>query len=222
MEQSEHKVYTNDGNQEVLRWIEKENAVVLDVGCGGGTLAKILQQKGFTVDGITISKSEQSSSIPFTRDVYIFNLENGLPEEVQQRKYDYVVCSHVLEHIVYPEKVLTDIFQVLKPDGLLIVALPNIMHYKSRLRLLKGEFKYEHAGIWDYTHVKWYTFDSAKKLLQQYGFNLSKAYVTGQIPFYSVTKKMFPKQINDALYQGLIKISKGLFGYQIVICANRK
>jgi hypothetical protein len=50
--------------------------------------------------------------------------------------------AHVLEHICYPDKLLTDIRMVLKKDGRFIVALPNIMHYKARMQLIMGNFNY--------------------------------------------------------------------------------
>ena len=140
------------------------------MGCGCGSLGKILNASGHSVDGITSLNEEYNLGSKFPNKVYLFNLELGLPEHILHSQYDYVICSHVHEHIVYPDKLLRDIYYVLKPGGFLVVALPNIMHYKSRVKLIIGNFVYEDAGIWDNTHVKWYTFNSAKKLLTDYGF----------------------------------------------------
>lgn len=221
MQKSNEKIYINEGNRDVLSLVPSNPCDVLDVGCGGGTLAAILKERGHIVDGITISPAEQEAAREHTRNVFIYNLENGLPEEVKAQQYDCVICSHVLEHIVYPKQLVDDIYTVLKPGGLFIVALPNLMHYKSRLKLLKGDFEYEDAGIWDYTHVKWYTFKSAQKMLQTHGFKIEKAMVTGQIPFYSITKKIFPTNWNKQLFNLLKKVSGGFFGYQIIISAKK-
>src|SRR5688500_7292562 len=156
---TEQKVYTNKGNTAVLSQIKGKDLVILDVGCGGGDNSRALVHDGHTTDGITLSESEAAICKTFMRNVFIHNLETGLPD-LQPASYDLVLCSHVLEHIGYPQRLLDDIRQVLKKEGTLIVALPNVMHYQSRFKLLSGKFDYEELGIWDNTHLRWYTFAS--------------------------------------------------------------
>ena len=211
LKQSVDKIYINSGNDDVLSLVTNYCCNILDAGCGSGALAKNLSASGHKVDGITISEQEYAEAKKFVNNIYLHNLETGLPENIQQLQYDYVICSHVLEHIVCPEKLLNDIFTVLKPGGFLIIALPNIMHYKSRLKLLVGEFEYEDAGIWDNTHVKWYTFNTATKLLIEFGFLIELATVTGELPFNSLFSKMLPLPIRKVIFSLLIKISKGFF-----------
>lgn len=184
-------------------------------------MAKILSATGHRVDGVTISAEEYAIAKDYVNNIYLYDLEKGLPENIQHLQYDYVICSHVLEHIVSPEKLLKDIYRTLKPGGLLVVALPNIMHYKSRLKLIAGEFNYEDAGIWDNTHVKWYTFDTVKKLLTEYGFSIKLATVTGDLPLNSLFSRILPIALKRKLYKFFIRISKGLFGYQILLTAKK-
>jgi 2-polyprenyl-3-methyl-5-hydroxy-6-metoxy-1,4-benzoquinol methylase len=222
MEVSSEKKYKNSGNADVLSLVTGENIRVLDVGCGSGDNARILNQKGCKVDGITISKIELECAAPFLDRGYLFNLEMGLPSELQEDAYDFVICSHVLEHICYPEKLISDIRRVLKTDGFLIVALPNIMHYKSRWEILKGNFTYKDSGIWDYTHFRWYTFNTGKELLEQYGFNVLAATVTGEIPAKSILGKILSESVMKKVYSILTGWSKGLFGYQLLYKACKQ
>ncbi len=221
MEQSKDKVYQNSGNADVLRHITKPHSTILDVGCGGGSLAGILKGLGHTVDGITISEEEHASAGTYCREVFIHNLEKGLPEKVLHNWYDYIVCSHVLEHIVYPKKLLSDSRKILTPGGRLIVALPNLMHYKSRMKLVSGNFNYQQAGIWDYTHVKWYTYRSAQKMLANAGFIVETAEVTGELPLNSVFSKILPASARKKIFNALAGISKGFFGYQLLFTASK-
>jgi len=216
MEISSDKIYKNSGNADVLSYISGPNVRVLDVGCGAGDNARILHAKGCSVDGITISETELEVARQFLKNGYLYNLENGLPESLTTETYDFVICSHVLEHICYPEKLLLDIKRVLKPGGSLIVALPNIMHYKSRWQLLRGNFNYQNAGIWDFTHFRWYTFKTGKELLENHGFKVQLATVTGDIPVKSILGKILPGFLERGIYSGLKSISKGLFGYQLL------
>ena len=213
---SADKTYINLGNPDILKLITRHHSIILDVGCGAGGLAGILLSNGHIVDGITISSIEYKTAQKFIRNIFIHDLETGLPEDILELKYDYVVCSHVLEHIVYPDKLLKDIYKILKPQGCLLIALPNIMLYKSRLKLISGKFEYEIAGIWDNTHVKWYTFESAKRLLLDHNYFIEMATVTGEIPFNGLFSKIFPPFLRKSIFNFIIKISKGFFGYQLL------
>lgn len=212
------KSYGNTGNDDVLKHVINPGRV-LDIGCGAGDNARLLINKGFTVDGITISAKELSAANQFLNRGYLFNLENGLPAEVKNTFYDYIICSHVLEHICYPQQLLNDIKNCLKQDGVLIVALPNLLHFASRWQLFKGEFNYQSAGIWDDTHFKWYTYRTGKELLEKNGFKLILKTVTGQLPGNSFFSKVLSQRISASLFNVLIKISPGLFGYQLLYVA---
>jgi methionine biosynthesis protein MetW len=213
--ESKEKVYANLGNDDVLNMVPPAALYILDIGCGDGSTARQLIRRNCIVDGITISENEKKQAEKTMRQVYVHNLENGLPFAGTDL-YDAVICSHVLEHICYPERMMNDIYRVLKSNGVFIVALPNIMHYRSRWSLVQGNFNYQEAGIWDFTHFRWYTYASAKLLLEQHNFRIEVATVTGTLPLYSIFKKIFPSAVNRFLYTILIKISKGFFGYQLL------
>lgn len=214
------KVYANEGNPDVLALVDTNCKYVLDVGCGAGDLARALQGKGMIVDGITISSDEIERAKPFLRNAYLQDLENGLPANIAG-DYDVVICSHVLEHICYPDKLLKDIRAALKPNGSLVVALPNIMHYKSRMQLIAGNFKYQSQGLWDYTHFRWYTFQTGRKLLEGHGFVVEHAAVSGELPFNSIFSKILPSGLRKSIYKGLTSISRGFFGYQLLYKARK-
>jgi 2-polyprenyl-3-methyl-5-hydroxy-6-metoxy-1,4-benzoquinol methylase len=222
MKLSQDKIYTNSGNKDVISLIGQEGKNVLDIGCGSGSVARVLTPIGKVVDGITISQSELEEAKKVLRNGYIYNLENGLPPEIAENEYDYVICSHVLEHIAYPEKLFTDIKRVLKKDGYLIIALPNVFYYLYRWQLLKGDFKSEEAGIWDYTHLRWYSFKTGKELLIKNQFEMELATVTGDLPFSSILKYILPAGLRQLLYRCLTGISKGFFGYQLLYKARNK
>ncbi len=216
------KIYHNEGNTQVLKRVPKSAINILDIGCGQGDNARVLKEDGKIIDGITISESEFEFASNHTRNMYLHNLEEGLPEKVRLNHYDAVIASHVLEHICYPDQVLSDIASALKPaQGVLIVALPNIMHYKSRIELIKGNFNYNTSGIWDDTHFKWYTYISASRLLENSGFEVISRSVSGLLPFHSTLKRL-PLGLYKLLNKCLLGFSPGLFGSQLIYVARPK
>jgi 2-polyprenyl-3-methyl-5-hydroxy-6-metoxy-1,4-benzoquinol methylase len=216
------KVYGNNGNENALREVPSSAMTVLDIGCGRGDNARHLKERGMMVDGISISEKEIALAAPYLRAGVLYDVEQGLPGDIKQNKYDVIICSHIIEHIRYPERLLEDVRLIMKPESVFIVALPNIMHYGSRWELMKGNFNYEESGIWDNTHVKWYTFQSARQLLSQNGFDIVKADVTGTIPFLSVLKKIIPGKTQKVIFNVLKGVSKGFFGYELLLVSKIK
>jgi methionine biosynthesis protein MetW len=220
MRQSTEKIYQyRKGNPYVIAMVPNNARYVLDIGCGAGDNGEILREMGHIVDGITVSEEERAVAQKIMRYVYVHNLETGLPKELTG-KYDVIILSHVLEHLCYPQQLLKDIHGILNPAASLIIALPNLMHFRSRWQLLKGNFNYQEYGVWDYTHFRWYTCSSGKKLLEDAGFRVEMTDVSGEIPFEPRLKKVMPAGLRHGIYRVLKRISRGLFGFQLLYLAS--
>ncbi len=212
----EERRYGATPNEEVLRCIPPSAREVLDVGCGSGANAALLAAKGVKVDGITLSPDEAGRAAGHCRSVYVNDLEHGLPEDVDN-KYDAVLCSHVLEHIRYPEPLLIDVRRRLKPDGRLVIAVPNLLHYRTRVQLMLGRFEYAEGGIMDSTHFRWYTLETMGRLLASRGFAVERAYGDGNAPLGAL-RRLAPgvcQRIDGFAARHL----PGLFGWQLVFVA---
>ena len=216
MQESNNKIYSSF-QKTVINFVpNKPNLTILDLGCGTGETGMMLKQKyGAKVFGVSISEKECEISNQVLEKCYQYDLENGLPFNFVDT-FDVVLLSHVLEHICYPEKLLEDLKKVLKQNGIIIVALPNIMHYNSRLKLLLGNFEYTDKGIYDYTHFRWYTFKSAERLFNKHGFKTSIKDVTVSLPFGRILNRIKNEKIKIKITQFLKNISKGFFGWELV------
>ncbi len=214
------KIYRNAGNPQVLSLVPLGARSVLDVGCGAGNNAAILAIRGVAVDGITLSASEAETAAVVCRRVIVHDLERGLPVDLA-KSYDCCLCSHVLEHICWPEPLLYDIKRILVPsNGLLIVALPNFIFLKQRLRILVGDFRYEASGLWDETHFRWYTFASGKEMLEAQGFEVLQAYASGYCPL-GLIRRIAPK-LAGKFDSWVCRVWPGLFGWQFLYVARPK
>ena len=209
-----NKCYQHPGNHRVVEMIPGDARIVLDVGCGAGDNARLLKARGMTVDGITLSESEAELARGECRHVWLHNLETGLPGEIAG-PYDAVLCSHVLEHICFPEKLLADIRRVLGPEGSLVVALPNMVYFKNRLRLLCGRIEYEEGGVMDNTHFRWYTFASARRLLERNGFERVLAQADGSFPLPGL-RRLLPPAWLAPFDRAAVAMLPGLLGHQLL------
>jgi len=216
MKQVDEKIYENEGNPDVIESVPEEASTILDVGCGAGNNASILADKGCQVDGITLSEKEAESASRYCRQVYLHDLEEGLPQEVVSDTYDCVICSHVIEHLRDPDPLLQDTKEALEKSGRLVVALPNIVFYKNRFKLLFGKFEYESGGLMDNTHYKWYTYKSSQHLLEGHGYEKVSAYATGSFPIPGL-RRVVPRGTFALIDRAASFLFPGFFGYQIML-----
>src|ERR1043166_1062446 len=161
--------------------IPLDTRTILDVGCGRGGNAAWLHGKGIAVDAISCSREELKAVRPFSRRAILWDLNQGLPE-MGSELYDGIICSHVLEHIAYPEKLLNDLRRALVPGGFLLIVIPNLLFWSDRIKLLRGEWQYESSGTFDYTHVRWYTAASMHRVVSDYGLVPDAFIAEGWVP----------------------------------------
>ena len=153
-----------------------EGDIVLDIGCGSGKFIELLPQKVFY--GIDIS--DEYLDIAKERgykEVHQIDLSfDRLP--FPNELFDSVVCMEVSEHLFDPIHALAEINRVLKPNGTLIISVPNIGWLPCRLSLLVGYFSDFQNTTLVPSHIRFYTIKRLKYILSQTGFKTTKVYGT--------------------------------------------
>lgn len=154
----------------VLASLVAPGATVLDLGCGSGALGQHLSAtRGCTVDGVTLSEAEAGHARPHYRRVVVDNLEScDLTGTFAGERYDFIVCADVLEHLSRPEQVLAACRQLLKPDGRVLISVPNAGYIGLIAELLEGEFLYREEGLLDRTHLRFFTRRSLARFLGEH------------------------------------------------------
>lgn len=143
-------------------------AKVLDIGCGAGAISFYLVKKGHQVDGIDISKN---AILNCSKNSKILNLKNvrfevvNFPNQRWKKKYKYIICSEVLEHLKDDKKALRKIFYHLEKEGIGIISCPSI---NAPL------FKLGQANEFDKTvgHLRRYSLNELSQLCKKTGFKI--------------------------------------------------
>jgi 2-polyprenyl-3-methyl-5-hydroxy-6-metoxy-1,4-benzoquinol methylase len=146
--------------------IESKRARLLDVGCGSGTLLGILKQQGFDVLGLDSSKEAAAiAKAEYDVDVFVGSLEEaGFPDA----SFDLVTLFHVMEHVTTPRDVLISVRRILKPNGRVVLQVPNIESWQCRL------FGSKWYGLDIPRHVIDYSNTSMRMLLRDCGFSVHR------------------------------------------------
>jgi len=190
-------------------------ARVLDLGAGPGGVASELQRKGCATAAVDIVPPSRVT-LGVVTHVADLNEELELPIE----NYDYYLMLDVIEHLKDPEAFLDSLRARLDDcPRTLIISTPNIAFIVPRLMLFFGQFNYGQEGILDRTHTRLFTFRTLRRILRDSGFQIQ---VMKGIP------APIPKAIGDSrlsrallrLNQMLIRVSPGLFSYQIFVTAT--
>lgn len=196
----------------------KEGSRVLDVGCATGYFARELQKKHCTVWGIDNHQEALSQAKKYCKAVHAIDLDTAKKLPFEKSFFDYVLLLDVIEHLRYPHILLSVLGTYLKPNGKIILSIPNVAFISIRLALLRGKFQYTNMGIMDDTHVRFYTRKSIFELLIKNGYEIEQCDVASgfsQITLIGKYLNYIPKYWQ---YQ-MTKLLPTLLGYQfIVVC----
>jgi GT2 family glycosyltransferase/tetratricopeptide (TPR) repeat protein/2-polyprenyl-3-methyl-5-hydroxy-6-metoxy-1,4-benzoquinol methylase len=167
------QLYFDFHRPEVLALVPPAAARILDIGCAAGRLGMLIKERQQAqVTGIEYSA--EAAAIAQTRldRVVVGDIETLAPD-FDPQSFDAVVCADVLEHLREPGAVLKRIRSWLRPDGKLIVSIPNVRHHSVICGLLAGNWSYQPAGLLDRDHLRFFTRREIEKLLHRSGFTVT-------------------------------------------------
>lgn len=161
--------YTNIRKDLVSMIEHKKDLKVLEVGAGFGETLFYLKQQGIASEAIGLdifedmAKKDQYKNI----DGFIFGNIEELELPQFNERFDVILLADVLEHLIEPGLVLEKLKKYLKPNGEILVSMPNIRHYSAFVKIfIKGNFDYQESGIFDYTHRRFFCKKNIRELLE--------------------------------------------------------
>lgn len=201
------------GSHQAMAELVGPGSTVLDVGCAGGLFGQLLgSTKGCTVTGLEADPS--AAEVAGTRLPAVVCGDAGDPEVLQQLAqlgpFDHLVLGDVLEHLVDPEAALTSLLPLLAPGGTAVVSLPNIVSARARLRLALGIWRYEDNGIFDRTHLRFFSVPGARRLLTEAGLSIVQ-----ELPVGPLTHRLGRRAV------AVNRWRPGLLATQVVFAARR-
>lgn len=106
----------------------------LDIGCGAGAYLLAAKELGWDVQGVEPSESHSRMGRAMG-----LNIHDGYfrTEDFQQDSFDFVLLSHVIEHIYDPKKFISDMLTIVRPGGIVLLITPNV---ESIASMLTGKF----------------------------------------------------------------------------------
>jgi SAM-dependent methyltransferase len=193
---------------------------LLDVGSAQGVLAQKFTERGFEVTCVEGSAELAALGKDKCHDMIVADLDKPLPQLHGQ--FDVIVYGDILEHLRNPMEVFRGFNRSLRPDGLIIVSVPNLAHAWIRLSLLFGQFKYSDRGILDRTHLRFFTLRTFQEFLYDAGLDWEEIVAT-PVPLLLVVPSQYRRRWLRALHSvnaAVTKLWKTMFGFQFVAVAR--
>jgi cyclopropane fatty-acyl-phospholipid synthase-like methyltransferase len=155
------------------------NSRVLEIGCATGYMSEYMStQLGCQVTGVEADFEQakiarEKCQTLLHGKIDNIDIQNQIDELIRKNgKFDVVFMSQVIEHIAYPEELLSVIHRWIPSKGVLIISTCNVAHWRCRARLLIGKWEYEDYGIFDRTHLRFFSTHSFRKMLEDCGYSI--------------------------------------------------
>ncbi len=202
------------GAKELITQLIPSQTSVLDIGCSSGVLGReLIRRKQCSMIGVELEAQAAAQAEKYYEKVFVGDLEKlfSLGSEYSET-FDVVVFADVLEHLRSPSKVLAHFAEYASPEGIILISVPNVANWLNRLTLLMGRWEYRSSGILDRTHLKFYTYSTARRLVESCGLAIDRTVCTTGSRTIDLRLGVY----------GPANIWKGLLAFQFIFRCRRQ
>lgn len=138
---------------------------VLDLGCGTGDFGRLRPSPDVEVHGVDVDPL--AVALASGHEIAVQADVEREPLPYPDEWFDGVLAKDIFEHLREPAVAVREAYRVLRPGGVLVASM--VMARPSR--------------VWaDYTHVRGFTRESARLLLEDAGFKVEAIWRMGPVP----------------------------------------
>lgn len=162
-------------NPDLLKLMPPSAKRVVEVGCSSGALAREYRKSnpGVYYTGIEIVPAYAELAREHCDRVMDLDIETASHAVLTgDLAADCWVFGDVLEHLHDPWRVLRNIRTSMAPGGCVVACIPNAQHWSVQARLSVGDFRYQDSGLFDRTHIRWFTRVTMLEMFRDAGYTV--------------------------------------------------
>jgi SAM-dependent methyltransferase len=160
-------------NPDLLHFMPAGARRVVEVGCSSGAFAREYKKRnpdvyytGIEIEPEYADMAREHCDVVLETDIKTVD-DDMLNDELAA---DCWVFGDVLEHLNDPWLLLSRIRKSLPVGGCVVACIPNAQHWSVQARLSFGDFRYEDSGLFDRTHIRWFTRSTILEMFQRTGY----------------------------------------------------
>ena len=160
-------------NPDLLKLMPAGARRVVEVGCSSGALAREYKRLNPAVHytGIEIVPAYAEMAREHCDRVIDVDIEQVPVEQLRTDfEADCWVFGDVLEHLYDPWVLLKKIHGSMDRGGCVVACIPNAQHWSVQARLSIGDFRYQDSGLFDRTHIRWFSRVTMLEMFRNAGF----------------------------------------------------
>lgn len=214
--------------RDLLQTFIPPTAKILDVGCGyGRKIGLWAKHQDYDYLGVDISDNAVREAQSHGLNVQTIDDATSLP--FADDSFDAVTCSEVLEHLFQPEIATAEMFRVLKPGGVLIVTVPNVVHWARRIEFaLMGRWNPigDHLSVeqpWRDPHLRFFTLPVLRRMIERSGLEIIEAggHAGGFLHALPRAGRWFRGREGSRAYKRLERLRPELFAVRLHMVARK-
>ena len=166
-------LYFQSLRKDVLPFVPEKADRILDIGCGDGLFGKYLKEtRGAEVWGIEYNADSAKRAEANIDKVLSGDVAARL-SELPDNYFDLVICNDVLEHLYDPYSVIEKLKAKIVLQGKIMSSIPHIRYFRAMISIIfDKQFKYADDGIFDRTHIRWFTKKSIREMFENAGYEV--------------------------------------------------
>lgn len=147
----------------------------LDFGCGSGDkIAEWVQRRRIQYLGVDVSENAVKAASGLGLRAQVIEEPNNLPFD--DSSFDAIFSFEVLEHLFDPLSVCKEFHRLLKPDGVVVVTVPNAVELRRRIQFVRGIWnpigdELSVVQPWRDPHIRFFTQKTLASMLEDAGFH---------------------------------------------------
>ena len=175
--------------KKVISGLEHRPSRVMDLGCGNGSTANMIQELGFEVIGVDHSPSGVAMATESYPGVE-FVQSNVLEDLSHLGTFPLILSMEVIEHLYDPKRFAENVFEVLEQGGTAIFSTPYHGYWKNLALALAGKWEKHLNPLALHGHIKFFSVGQLELLLTEVGFRNVQVIRAGRIPPIAKTMVM--------------------------------
>lgn len=189
----------------------------LDIGCGAGEMLGRMRERGWDAYGVEINGTAVERGRKKGLRIFAGTIQEAqFPSEY----FDFIRASHSFEHVTSPHEVLSEVRRILKPNGTVAIAVPNIDSIPARVF---GRYWWH---LCPPVHPFGYSVTTLSSVLRKHEFEVTKVvynsdYVglLGSIQIW-LNRKNGKKSFDGPVFRN--RLLRVLFGWMEKLCDAAK